>query len=91
MAQTIQITPQEVRQVGTRFKTQSQASTQMMNDLKSAMQGLQAGWKGTTQQRFYQEFQEWLKMMQQHATLLQNIGTELDKIAQKFEAADRAA
>jgi WXG100 family type VII secretion target len=83
----IDITPEQVRQVASQFKTESQQSQQMVSRLQQQINGLQ--WEGMTSQRFYADFQQWQATMHRFVELLQGIGMELDQIATRFETADR--
>lgn len=84
----IKITPEQVRQVSSQFKTASDQSRQMVSQLQSTISGMQPEWEGMTQQRFYQEFEQWKTSMNQFVVLLNNIGSQLDQIAGRFESAD---
>ena len=87
----IAITPDQVRGVSNQFKQKSQESLNMASQLDSAVKNIQSQWEGMASQRFYTDFETWKQQMQKHAELLNNIGLELDRIANTMEEADRAA
>ena len=85
----ILVTPEQVRTVSSQFKQASSQSQQMVSTLQSTVNNLNAGWEGMTKQRFYQEFEQWRTSMTQFVELLNQIGVELDAIAERFAAADQ--
>ena len=85
----ILVTPEEVRNVATQFKQKSQQSQEMVSSLESTIGNLQAQWEGMTSQRFYQQYAEWKGTMTQFVEMLNQIGLELDAIAERFAAADQ--
>lgn len=89
MTQRIRINTDHVRQVGREFLSASQQSQDLSNRLQSTVNGLQPEWEGYTQQRFYQDFQQWQTSMRHYASMLDGIGKELQAIADRFEALDR--
>ena len=91
MAQRIAISPEQARDVARQFKQKSQESLTMRNQLDSAVRGIQSQWEGAASQRFYTDFETWKQQMQNHVELLNNIGLELEKIANILEEADKIA
>lgn len=85
----IRITPQQVRTVGGDFHRASQESADMVNKLKTAVDGLGQEWEGMTRERFYAEFAQWQTSMRQFVDLLEGVGKQLDVIADRFETLDR--
>ena len=85
----IRISPDQVRQVGSQFKQSSQQSQEMVTRLQNTINNIMPEWEGLTQQRFYQDFQQWQTSMTQFVELLNGIGQQLDAIAARFEAADQ--
>jgi WXG100 family type VII secretion target len=85
----IRILPDQVRQVSAQFKQASQDSQQIMNNLTSTLNGMQGDWEGMTQQRFYQDFEQWKASMNQFAQLLDGIGQQLDAYAARVESVDQ--
>jgi WXG100 family type VII secretion target len=87
----IKINPQHVRTVAGQFKQKSGESSSMASQLQSAVNGMEAEWEGLAKERFYGDFTQWYKQMQQYAQLLEGIGNELTGIANRIEEADRTA
>jgi WXG100 family type VII secretion target len=85
----IRVAPEQVHQVANQFKQASSSSQEMVTRLQTTMSNLQPEWEGMTSQRFYGEFQQWQQSMTQFVQLLNNIGQELDAIADRFAAADQ--
>lgn len=85
----IKITPEQIHQVATQFKTAGQQSQEMVSRLQSTMSSMQPEWEGITQQRFYGEYEQWKTSMGQFVQLLQSIGQQLDAIADRFAAVDQ--
>lgn len=85
----ILITPEEVDQVSSQFKQSAEQSQQLVDHLKSAVEGMQGQWEGMTQQRFFQEFQEAQTQMRSFVDLLNNVSTELSQIAERFRQVDQ--
>ncbi|MBH8593633.1 WXG100 family type VII secretion target, partial [Paenactinomyces guangxiensis] len=68
----ILITPEEVEQVAQQFKVKREESSQIINALNQQIQGLEGQWDGMTKQRFFQDFQEARKNMENFVHLLDN-------------------
>ena len=86
----IRVTPEQVRQVSGQFKQASNESQQLVSRLQQAVNGLQGEWEGMTKERFYSDFQQWQTSMRNFVELLNSISQQLDAIAARFEAADKA-
>jgi len=84
----IKVSPEQVRQVAGQFRQASQQSQEITNNLNRTMSSLQPEWEGLTQQRFYAEYEQWRTAMNQFVQLLNNIGQQLDAVAEKFAATD---
>ncbi len=84
----IKITPEQVRQMSTQFKQAGEQSRQMLATLNSTVEGLQADWEGITQQRFFQEYEQWKASMTQFAQQLDDISGQLNGVAARFETID---
>ncbi|MBA4496409.1 WXG100 family type VII secretion target [Paenactinomyces guangxiensis] len=85
----ILITPEEVEQVAQQFKAKREESSQIINVLNQQIQGLEGQWDGMTKQRFFQDFQEARKNMENFVHLLDNISQALTQIATKFRQTDQ--
>lgn len=84
----IKISPEQVRQLSGQFKQASQESQQIFNSLSSSVNNVQGEWEGVTQQRFFQEYEQWKTSMSQFVQLLDSIGAQLDTVAARFESVD---
>jgi WXG100 family type VII secretion target len=89
MAKRIAISPEQVRSVAAQFKSKSQESDAMVQQLGSAVDGLQSQWEGMAAQRFMGDFQQWRANMKNYAQLLNDIGLQLDRIANTLESTDQ--
>lgn len=85
----IKISPEQVRGVAGQFRSKSQESATMAQQLGSAVDGMQSEWEGMAAQRFYGDFTQWKQQMQKYVELLNGIATELDRIANTIEQTDQ--
>jgi len=90
MSGRILVTPEEVRAVAAEFKKGSEQSNQMVQSLTGAVGNLHSHWEGVSSTKFYAEFTDWQKQMQAFVVRLDEISTELLRIADRFEQADQA-
>ncbi len=84
----IRIDPQQVRTVAQTFKQKSQESQQMIAQLETQINNMQAEWEGMAAQKFYGDFEQWRASMKQFTQLLEGIGQQLEQIANTMAAAD---
>ncbi len=70
------------------FKQAGEQSRQMLSTLNSSVEGMQGEWEGMTQQRFFQEYEQWKSSMTQFAQQLDDISHQLDSVAARFETID---
>ncbi len=84
----IKITPDQVRQMSSQFKQAGEQSRQMLATLNSSVEGMQADWEGMTQQRFFQEYEQWKASMTQFAQQLDDISSQLNGVAARFDTID---
>lgn len=89
MAKRIAISPEQVRSVATQFKSKGQESEAMVQQLGSAVDGLQSQWEGMAAQRFMGDFQQWRTNMKNYSQLLNEIGMQLERIANTLETTDQ--
>ncbi|UHA72075.1 WXG100 family type VII secretion target [Paenibacillus sp. 481] len=88
MSQRIMITPEEIDGVAGQFKRASSESQSLIGNLNTQINGLHGRWEGMTQQRFFQEFEQAKKNMNEFVTLLESINTQLTQISTRFRQAD---
>jgi WXG100 family type VII secretion target len=86
----ILINPDEVEAVAKEFQAKREQSQQIINSLSSRIHGLEGQWDGMTKQRFFHDFQEAKKNMDNFVQLLDNISQALTQIATKFRQTDQA-
>lgn len=90
MSKRIRITPDQVRTVASQFKQASDQSQEMVNRLTGSLRSMESEWEGMTKERFYGGFQEWQSHMTRFVSLLAEINTAMNAIADRFQAADEA-
>lgn len=86
----ILVTPEELRSVAGQFQQSSSESSAMVQRLTQQISQLQQNWAGVSSQRFFQDFQQWQKSMQQFVVLLEDINKQMLVIAERFQRADEA-
>jgi WXG100 family type VII secretion target len=84
----IRISPDQVRQMSGQFRQASQDSQNILGNLTNAVNNMQGEWEGMTQQRFFQEFEQWKASMGQFTQLLDSVSQQLDALATRFESVD---
>jgi WXG100 family type VII secretion target len=84
----IRISPDQVRQMSGQFRQASQDSQNILGNLTNAVNNMQGEWEGMTQQRFFQEFEQWKASMSQFTQLLDSVSQQLDALAARFETVD---
>ena len=86
---SIKISPDQVRTVAGQFQQKSQDTSTMVQQLQSAVKGMESEWQGLSSQRFYSDYTQWNQQMQKYVQTLADIGTELTKIANTLEGVDQ--
>lgn len=82
----IRISPEQVRAVARRFRSESDNCRSMLHRMNSQVNSFQ--WEGMAKRRFMDEYQQWQAKMGQLINMLNNIAQQLDYIAVKFAQAD---
>ena len=85
----IRISPEQVKGVASQFRSKSQESGTMVQQLTSAVKGMEAEWEGMAAQRFYSDFTQWQQQMNKYVDMLNGIATQLDSIANTIEQTDQ--
>ncbi len=85
----IKISPEQVKSVASQFRSKSQESGTMAQQLTSAVKGMEAEWEGMAAQRFYSDFTQWQQQMNKYVDLLNGIATQLDSIADTLGGIDQ--
>lgn len=88
MTTRIKVSPEQIRQMASQFRQGSEQSRQVLANLNSTVETIQTEWEGITQQRFFQEFEQWKASMTQFAQQLEDIARQLDGVAARFETVD---
>jgi WXG100 family type VII secretion target len=84
----ITVAPERLESVARTFDAKKSETENLINALKSTMEGLDAEWDGVAQSKFYTQWNEMLPKMTQFADLLGEIAAELRRIAQVFRETD---
>lgn len=84
----ILITPEEVRGVAAQFKQASEESQSMVQKLSGTINNMHQNWAGMTSMKFYADYEQWQRSMDQFVVLLGDINQQLMVIAERFERAD---
>lgn len=86
----IRVSPEQLRQVASQFKSAGLQSGEMAAQLTGTVHGMEGEWAGVSKDQFFQEYQQWERVMREYINLLDRIGQQLEQVAQRFEEADRA-
>ncbi|HID61778.1 MAG TPA: WXG100 family type VII secretion target, partial [Anaerolineae bacterium] len=73
----IVVSPARLEAVAHTFDAKKAETENMINTLRSTMDGLDAEWDGVAQQKFYAEWNEMIPKMNQFTNLLGEIASEL--------------
>lgn len=84
----IVVAPERLEGVASVFEQKKGETESMIQSLKSTMDGLDTEWDGVAQNKFYAEWNEMIPKMTQFTQLLEQIASELRRIAQVFRETD---
>jgi len=84
----IVVSPERLEAVSSMFSTQKTETENILNLLISSMNDLEADWEGVAQNRFYTQWNEMMPKMTQFTSLLEEISSELRRIADVFRQTD---
>ena len=84
----IVVSPERLNAVASTFDGKKTETENMINTLRSTMDGLDAEWDGVAQNKFYAEWNEMIPKMNQFTNLLGEIASELRRIAVVFRETD---
>lgn len=84
----IVVSPERLNAVASTFDGKKTETENMINTLRSTMDGLDAEWDGVAQNKFYAEWNEMIPKMNQFTNLLGEISSELRRIAVVFRETD---
>ncbi|MNJ62834.1 hypothetical protein D3C77_586890 [compost metagenome] len=88
MGKRIKIDPEHLNRIGNRFLACSGQNVTMAKELKSLIDGLNGEWKGNTKERFHQAYKDADQQLVNVSTILQEVGEELNAIAERFKQVD---
>ncbi len=88
MADRITITPEELRDSSTMFNNKAEEITQILNDLRSEVDSLEATWDGAAQDAFFQSYEEMQSTLEQFPVILEGIASQLTSVADTLEDTD---
>lgn len=89
MAGQIKLTPEELRTSARRYSEGSHTIEDILNQLKSEQQVIDANWEGAAWDRFDQQFQDLVPQVQQFSQLLEDIYQQLLSVADTIEQTDQ--
>jgi WXG100 family type VII secretion target len=84
----IVVAPEKLEAVASTFNSKRGETEQIINTLRSTMNSLDAEWDGVAQNKFYAQWNEMIPKMIQFTNLLEEIASELRRIAQVFRETD---
>ena len=84
----IVVAPERLESVAGTFEAKKSETETLIQTLRSTMNNLDAEWDGVAQNKFYAEWNEMLPKMTQFTDLLEQIASELRRIAQVFRETD---
>ncbi len=79
----------ELCRTASEFKAVREESQKHIERLGNAMSGLEKEWGAASKQVFFKNYQEWRLHMQGFVALLDNISSEINAIADRFEKEDK--
>jgi len=85
----ILVTPETVKGIATQFKTAATDSRTRAEALNRDMENLRSQWEGMTKNRFYEKYEQSRRSLQTFTQLLEDVGRQLDTIAERFRVADQ--
>lgn len=88
MGKRIKIEPEQLKRIGDRFLSCSEQNVNMAKELKSLIEGLSGEWEGNTKERFHKSYQDADQQLIGVSTILQEVGQELNAIAERFKQVD---
>ncbi|AOY14526.1 hypothetical protein BGI23_04950 [Bacillus sp. ABP14] len=84
----ILVTPELLEETANKFKSAQEQSQQIFTGLRQDISHLEMVWYGTTREKFYYDYQQSGQVMDKYIYSLQQIETELKRIAEKFRTTD---
>ncbi|MBP1903395.1 WXG100 family type VII secretion target [Paenibacillus turicensis] len=90
MSKRIKIDPDHLNDIGKKFIACSEKNIAMAQELKGLIEGLNGQWEGNTKERFHQAYQDADQQLTSVSTVLQQVGEELNAIAERFKIVDES-
>lgn len=88
MSKRIKVDPEHLNEIGKKFIACSEQNIAMANELKGLIEGLDGQWEGNTRERFHKAYQDADTQFAGVSEILQQVGEELQAIAQRFKTVD---
>ncbi|OAB38453.1 WXG100 family type VII secretion target [Paenibacillus glacialis] len=88
MSQRIKIDPDQLFKIGNRFLKCSSDNIAMANELRTLIDGISGEWDGKSRERFYASYKDAHKQLENTSIVLNDVGEELNAIAERFRVAD---
>lgn len=88
MSGQIRMTPEQLKQRAKMYGNSSQQIEQILSELKNVQRDLAAEWEGQAFGKFDEQFNQLAPKVQNFATLLQDINTQLDNTAEAVRQHD---
>lgn len=88
MAESIVMTPSELRTSATNIDGNRQTIVDTLAALDSTINQVTAGWQGAAQSSFLVSYEEMKKLLNEFPNVLEGISTQLNSAAQVLEDAD---
>ncbi len=85
----IQLTPEELRTSAVKYTNGAEDVRGVLSTLTSEQNAIKDIWKGTAFESFDQQFNELSPKIEEFATLLDDINTQLNKVAEIVEQTDQ--
>lgn len=88
MAERITITPEELRSSASTFSSKAEEITQILSDLRTEVDNLEATWDGAAQDQFFASYSEMETTLNQFPEVLEGISGQLTTVADTLEQTD---
>ncbi|MDO7905602.1 WXG100 family type VII secretion target [Paenibacillus sp. JX-17] len=89
MSKRILVTPKQLLETSSRFSQAEGESSELIQGLERSLLELESIWEGVTKEQFYGQYIETKDRMQTFVQSLHSVSSELNKIAVKYDHADR--
>ncbi|OAB38448.1 WXG100 family type VII secretion target [Paenibacillus glacialis] len=84
----ILVTPEEIDKASKLFRDSFDQSETMVTKLNSTMASMQGQWEGMTQTKFFQQYDQAKREMENYKKMLDAVSIDLAAISKRFRDAD---